>query len=63
MGYKVHTISVLSKKRRSKFSTAMKLISLGAVCCLVYFFAFPKGNDAGKKSDELAVTDKVFVMT
>ena len=58
---KVHTISVLSNKRRSKFSSAMKLISFGAVCLVIYFFALPHGNGAAdKKSDELVVTKKVI---
>ena len=59
MDKRVHTVSVLSYKRRSVFTTAMKIISLGAVCFLVYFLAFPKANDAANKKDELTVTDKV----
>jgi len=59
MGKKVHTISLSSKKRSSKTSTIMKVVGIGAVCFLVYFFAFPS-QKAVVQAAGLEVTDIVF---
>lgn len=60
MGKKVHTISLSSKKRSSKTSTIMKIVGIGAVCFLVYFFAFPSQKVVVESADTLEVTDVVF---
>jgi len=60
MGEKVHTISLTKIKRRSHYTLIMKLVSAGAICFLVYFFAFPAGQVVDAKKSDTLVTDKVF---
>ena len=61
MGKKVQTISLSFNKRSSKTSIIMKVVGIGAICFLVYFFAFPSQTVVvqAAKGDKLDVTDIV----